>query len=208
MENSIFNKIDKSQLTKIDTNKVELNVNKDLTDKIKDLTIEKEENGESGGHPCIGPAVENYIRLNHFDVRFDGESFIQRVRSITKPTYNVRKGKYVSHKVLVGFEVVHAVHYFGRPSRYDNFYTDEQIIDMINEFNDAKHAYMEVIERDDNGEEKYKTIYTAPRIYRVDFPTYDINDDTVKYYIAEIHFTSVSQEEIIPEPEDVEDVKR
>lgn len=203
MDNNIFNKIDKTQLTKIDRDKIVNLEVKDLDSQVSG----KIEDGEPYTPPCIHPAIHNYIKLNQFEVRFDEPSNIMNnVLSVTKPLYNIRKGKYVSHKVLVAFEVIHAQHYFGKPSRYDNFYTDEDVINMINEFNEAKHSYMEVYEFDQNGVEKIKTTYTAPRVYRLDFSTFDMKDTDNKFYIAEVHYTNMTQEVIQPqEPEVVEE---
>lgn len=194
METNIFNKIDKSQLTKIDTNLVVSKEDNDLKDKLVKIGNETETTP-----PCIHPAIHNYINLNQFDVRFDKPCFIQpeNVLSVTKPLYNIRKEKIVSNKVMVAFEVIRAVHFFGRPSRYDNFFTDDEIIKMVEEFNEAKHSYMEVYEYDQNGEAKIKTTYTAPRIYRLDFSTFDKREDGKKYYIAEMHFNNMTQEPVV-----------
>ena len=205
MDTKIFNKIDTSQLTKIDTNLQVHKENNNLTDQIKEDLKPVDE--EPYTPPCIHPAVHNYIKLNQFDVRFDEPCFIQpdNVLSVTKPLYNVRKEKYVSNKVMLAFEVIHAVHYFGKPSRYDNFYTDDDVIKMVHDFNDAKHSYMEVFEYDQNGAAKIKTTYTAPRIYRLDFATFDKKDENKKYYIAEVHFNNMTQEPVLYTEEESEE---
>jgi len=194
MDTNIFNKIDKSKLTKIDTNLVVSKKDVDLKEELVKI-----DNETDTTPPCIHPAVHNYINLNQFDVRFDKPCFIQpeNVLSVTKPLYNIRKGKIVSNKIMVAFEVIHAVHFFGKPSRYDNFFTDDEIINMVEEFNEAKHSYMEVYEYDQNGEAKIKTTYTAPRIYRLDFPTFDKRENGKKYYIAEMHFNNMTQEPVV-----------
>ena len=203
MDNNILNKIDKTQLAKIDRDKI---VNLEVKD-LDSHVLGKVEDGEPYTPPCIHPAIHNYIKLNQFEVRFDEHTnFMTRALSITKPVYNVRKGKYVSHKILVAFEVVHEQHLFGVPSSYDNFYSDGEIIEMVNNFNERKHAYMEVYEFDQNGVAKFKTTYTAPRIYRLDFATFDMKKTDNKFYIAEVHYTNMTQEVIQPqEPEVVEE---
>ena len=207
MDNNIFNKIDKSQLTKIETNLAVKKDNLDLKEKI-DANILVEE-GDNYTPPCIGPARYNTIDLDSFQVTFDTPCFIEqsRVISITKPIYNIRKEKYVSNKVMLAFSVYHAVHFFGKPNRYDNFFTDEEIVTLINQFNEEKHKYMKVVELDANGEGKIKTIYTAPRIYRIEFPPFDVTKtDTPKYFIAEVHFNHITQEVLMPvEPEVIEE---
>ena len=196
MDNNILNKIDKTQLTKIDRDKI---VNLEVKD-LDSQVLGKVEDGEPYTPPCIHPAIHNYIKLNQFEVSFDEHSDIMnRVLSVTKPVYNVRKGKYVSHKILVAFEVVHEQHFFGKPSRYDNFYSDDEIIEMVNNFNEQKHAYMEVYEFDQNGVAKFKTTYTAPRIYRLDFAAFDMKKTDNKFYIAEVHYTKMTQEALKPE---------
>lgn len=202
MNNDIFNKIDTSKLNQIE----------------KNLTTKKEENSkpwldekhlelvevEPETPPCIHPAIHNYIKLNQFEVHFDKPSSVMnRVISLSKPVYNIRKNKFVSNKLLVAFEVIHETHYFGKPSRYNNFYTDEDVIHMVNEFNETKHSYMEVYEFDQNGEPKIKTTYTSPRVYRLDFAKFDMNNTENKYFIAEVHFTNMNQEIVQPQEPDV-----
>ena len=210
MDNKNFNKIDKSQLTKIDFNNVSYKEPNglDLSDVVNSTNI------VAGGdthptHPCIGPARYNTIDLDKFEVSFDTPSFIdsRRVISISKPTYNIRKEKYISNKVMLAVTPYHAVHFFGKPSRYDNFFTDDEIVSLVKQFNEEKHKYMEVVELDSNGDSRIKTTYTAPRIYRIEFPSFDIAESGIpKYFIAEIHFNQVSHENLMPvEPEIIEE---
>lgn len=196
MDKSILNKIDKTQLTKIDTNMVVHKENNGLDE------LARPADAEPYTPPCIHPAVHNYINLNQFSVSFDVPCFIQTkdILSVSKPLYNIRKGKYASHKVMLAFNVIHAEHFYGKPSRYDNFYTDEEIISLVEEFNEAKHSFMEVCEYDQNGVAKIKTTYTSPRIYRIEFPEFNVNSEEIKkYYIAEVHFSNLTQEKVEPE---------
>ena len=147
--------------------------------------------------PCIHPAVTNLITMDKFKVEFNAPSFIRSddIVGVTKPAYNIRKHRYSSRKVLLAFRMIKETVYFGKPTRYTNFISDEELFEKIEEFNEKKYSYMDVIELDSGGNEKIRTRYTAPRIIKVDFSPCDKTYEGLpKYYTAEVRFNDMIQD--------------
>lgn len=187
---SIIDKIKdlKEQLPKIKLDeKVQKETN--LKDQIKTELLETEEDNV---HPHIGSVKEDYILLNTFTVQFEKEDcFIQgdKVFAIKKADYNLITGDKEKQELKITFAVVDAKYYIGKPTEYTNFKTDQEIYDLITQFNQEPPKWMELTEYGDETElPRLTTRFWGLKITKVEFPEYNVQDDSMKYYIATLSY--------------------
>lgn len=178
----------KEQLPKITTEKVQKENSDFLKDKI-DTNLEITE--ETPHHPCIGPAKEDYICLNTFSACFEkAECFIRpdQIFTVTKPDYDISSNSKTELKFKISFTMIDAKHYFGKPSEYTNFKSDQEIIDLIKEFNQDPPEWFELTEYGDNSNSvRITTRFWEPRITRIEFPEFNtMTEGIIKYYTATI----------------------
>ena len=146
-----------------------------LIDKVKEKFESFTKEAEKG-HPCIGPAHYEIINENNFGVYFSDENFI-----MPKYVTAVEIDSYLN-KIKLTAEITKEFHYFGKPSKYSNVYTFEEIEKAIQHFNETVKCmeiaeYVEVY--NDETEEmelipKVVTRYNEPRIrmYKTKFDVF------------------------------------
>lgn len=144
------------------------------------------EDGEPTVHPGMGPAKEDYIMLNTFQVQFPKNGcFIKdnQVFAIKKPDYDVINS-HEDSELKITFTMVDAKHFFGKPSEYTNFKSDQEIYDLIEQFNQNPPEWLDLIEYGDNSELlRLTTRYYGLSITRVEFPEYStLTTGLMKYY--------------------------
>lgn len=181
----------KDQLPKTVLNEKVQKENNNLKDQIK-AEIKPEENEENNTHPGLGPAKEDYILLNTFSARFEkADCFIKpdQIFIVTKPSYDISNSK-VEHEFKISFTMVDAKHYFGKPSEYTNFKLDQEIMDLVNDFNQNSPEWFEFSERgDDSDIIRVSTRYYGPRITKIEFPEFNtMVEGVMKYYTATIFY--------------------
>ena len=108
---------------------------------LKDPIIEAELKVNTGENipPCIGPAKEDYILLNTFTARFKDEGcFIKpdQIFIVTKPSYSINDSK-VEHEFKISFTMIDAKYFIGKPTEYTNFKLDQEIMNLVKEFNNG-----------------------------------------------------------------------
>jgi hypothetical protein len=181
----------KDQLPKTVLNEKVQKENNNLKDQIK-AEIKPEENEENNTHPGLGPAKEDYILLNTFSARFEkADCFIKpdQIFIVTKPSYDISNSK-VEHEFKISFTMVDAKHYFGKPSEYTNFKLDQEIIDLVNDFNQNSPEWFEFSEHgDDSDIIRVSTRYYEPKITKIEFPEFNtMIEGVMKYYTATISY--------------------
>lgn len=181
----------KEQLPKTALDEKVQKENNNLKDQIK-AEIKPEENEENNTHPGLGPAKEDYILLNTFSARFEkADCFIKpdQIFIVTKPSYDVSNSK-VEHEFKISFTMVDVKHYFGKPSEYTNFKLDQEIIDLVDDFNQNSPEWFELAERgDDSDIIRVSTRYYEPRITKIEFPEFNtMVEGVMKYYTATISY--------------------
>lgn len=181
----------KDQLPKTVLNEKVQKENNNLKDQIK-AEIKPEENEENNTHPGLGPAKEDYILLNTFSARFEkADCFIKpdQIFIVTKPSYDISNSK-VEHEFKISFTMVDAKHYFGKPSEYTNFKLDQEIIDLVNDFNQNSPEWFEFAEYgDDSDIIRVSTRYYEPKITKIEFPEFNtMVEGIMKYYTATISY--------------------
>jgi hypothetical protein len=181
----------KEQLPKTALDEKVQKENNNLKDQIK-AEIKPEENEENNTHPGLGPAKEDYILLNTFSARFEkADCFIKpdQIFIVTKPSYDVSNSK-VEHEFKISFTMVDVKHYFGKPSEYTNFKLDQEIIDLVDDFNQNSPEWFELAERgDDSDIIRISTRYYEPRITKIEFPEFNtMVEGVMKYYTATISY--------------------
>ena len=127
-------------------------------------------------HPCIGPANYEIINENNFSVYFSDDNFI-----IPKYVTAVEIDSYLN-KIKLTAEITKEFHYFGKPSKYSNVYTFEEIEKAIQHFNETVKCmeiaeYVEVYNEETEEMElipKVVTRYNEPRIrmYKTKFDVF------------------------------------
>ena len=143
-------------------------------------------------HPCVGPAKEDYILLNTFSARFEkADCFIRpdQIFIVTKPSYDINNSE-TEHEFKISFTMVDAQHYFGKPSEYTNFKLDQEVIDLVNNFNQNSPEWFELNEYGDDSEIiRISTRFYEPRITKIEFPEFNtMVDGVMKYYTATIFY--------------------
>lgn len=181
----------KDQLPKTVLNEKVQKENNNLKDQIK-AEIKPEENEENNTHPGLGPAKEDYILLNTFSAHFEkADCFIKpdQIFIVTKPSYDISNSK-VEHEFKISFTMVDAKHYFGKPSEYTNFKLDQEIIDLVNDFNQNSPEWFEFAEYgDDSDIIRVSTRYYKPKITKIEFPEFNtMVEGIMKYYTATISY--------------------
>lgn len=181
----------KDQLPKTALDEKVQKENNNLKDQIK-AEIKPEENEENNTHPGLGPAKEDYILLNTFSARFEkADCFIKpdQIFIVTKPSYDISNSK-VEHEFKISFTMVDAKHYFGKPSEYTNFKLDQEIIDLVDDFNQNSPEWFELAEHgDDSDIIRVSTRYYEPRITKIEFPEFNtMIEGVMKYYTATISY--------------------
>ena len=181
----------KDQLPKTALDEKVQKENNNLKDQIK-AEIKPEENEENNTHPGLGPAKEDYILLNTFSARFEkADCFIKpdQIFIVTKPSYDVSNSK-VEHEFKISFTMVDVKHYFGKPSEYTNFKLDQEIIDLVDDFNQNSPEWFELAEHgDDSDIIRVSTRYYEPRITKIEFPEFNtMIEGVMKYYTATISY--------------------
>lgn len=181
----------KDQLPKTALDEKVQKENNNLKDQIK-AEIKPEENEENNTHPGLGPAKEDYILLNTFSARFEkADCFIKpdQIFIVTKPNYDISNSK-VEHEFKISFTMVDAKHYFGKPSEYTNFKLDQEIIDLVDDFNQNSPEWFELAEHgDDSDIIRVSTRYYEPRITKIEFPEFNtMIEGVMKYYTATISY--------------------
>lgn len=161
---------------------------------LKDQIIEAELKVNTGENtpPCIGPAKEDYILLNTFTARFKDEGcFIKpdQIFIVTKPSYSINDSK-VEHEFKISFTMVDVKYFIGKPNEYTNFKLDQEIMNLVKEFNTNAPEWFELIEYGDNSETpRISTRYWGPRITKIEFPEFStITEGMMKYYTATIFY--------------------
>jgi hypothetical protein len=181
----------KDQLPKTALDEKVQKENNNLEDQVK-AEIKSEENEESNTHPGLGPAKEDYILLNTFTVQFERkDSFIQgdKVFAVKKADYDLTAINKEKQELKITFAVVDAKHYIGRPTEYTNFKTDQEIYDLITQFNQEPPKWMELTEYGDETElPRLTTRFWGLKITKIEFPEYNVQDDSIKYYIATLSY--------------------
>jgi len=126
--------------------------------------------------PYIGPARYEIINENNFSVYFSDENFI-----MPKYVTAVEIDSYLN-KIKLTAEITKEFHYFGKPSKYSNVYTFEEIEKAIKHFNETVKCmeiaeYVEVYNEETEEMElvpKVVTRYNEPRIraYKTKFDVF------------------------------------
>jgi hypothetical protein len=161
------------------------------TDNLQDqVQTEIKPDGENQPIPNLGLVKEDYILLNTFTVQFDepDNCFIKgdNVFVIKKADYDVINSQ-EDYEIKVTFAVVDVKHYFGKPNEYTNFKTDQDIYNLVSDFNQNPPEWMELIEYSDDSEfPRLTTRYLGLNITRIEFPEYNVQDDSMKYYTVTI----------------------
>lgn len=181
----------KDQLPKTALDEKVQKENNNLKDQIK-AEIKPEENEENNTHPGLGPAKEDYICLNTFSVQFQQKntSFIasKNIFAVAKPDYDIINSR-EDNEIKITFALIDAKHYFGKPSEYTNFKTDQEVYDLIQQFNQDPPEWMEFVEYGDDSElPRITTRYYGLSITRIQFPEYNVQDNSMKYYTATVCF--------------------
>lgn len=174
----------KDQLPK---NKLEEKVQKENTIKdniIAEVKTDSEE--EPTVHPELGPAKEDYIMLNTFQIQFPkGDWFIKegQIFAVKKADRDIINS-YEDNELKISFTMVDAKHYFGKPSEYTNFKSDQDIYDLIEQFNQNPPEWMDFVEYGDDSELcRLTTRYWGLSITRVEFPEFNtLTTELMKYY--------------------------
>ena len=188
---SIIDKIKdlKEQLPKIKLDEKVQKETSNLEDQVKTEIKPEEENNTHSG---LGPVKEDYILLNTFMVRFEKEDcFIQgdKVFAVKKADYNLTVSNKEKQELKITFAVVDAKYYIGKPTEYTNFKTDQEIYDLITQFNQEPPKWMELTEYGDETElPRLTTRFWGLKITKVEFPEYNVQDDSMKYYIATLSY--------------------
>ena len=181
----------KDQLPKTKLEEKVQKENNNLTELVNNEIKPKEEE-EPTVHPGMGPAKEDYICLNTFSVQFQQKetSFIDgsKVFAVGRPDYDIINSR-EDNEIKITFALVDAKHYFGKPSEYTNFKTDQEVYDLIQQFNQDPPEWMEFVEYGDESElPRLTTRYYGLNISRIQFPEYNVQDNSMKYYTATLSF--------------------
>ena len=135
---------------------------------------------------------EDYILLDTFSVRFEKENHLinpDQIFKITKPEFDIINSQ-EQNEIKVTFTVINSKHFFGRPTELTNFRTDQEIIDLAEDFNQNTPEWIEFTEYGDNSDlPRITTRYWGLKITKINFS--DLNtqvEGMIKYYTATITY--------------------
>lgn len=156
------------------------------TNNLKDQVQAELRPEDDNTHPGLGPAKEDYILLNTFEVQFAKEDcFIrpEQVFAVARPDYDVINS-HEDKEIEITFTSVDAKHYFGKPSEYTNFKTDQDIYDLVDQFNQNPPEWFDFIEiGDDSGSPRLTTRFWGLNITKIKFPEFNtMTEGVMKYY--------------------------
>lgn len=156
------------------------------TNNLKDQVQAELRPEDDNTHPGLGPAKEDYILLNTFEVQFaKGDCFIrpEQVFAVARPDYDVINS-HEDKEIEITFTSVDAKHYFGKPSEYTNFKTDQDIYDLVDQFNQNPPEWFDFIEiGDDSGSPRLTTRFWGLNITKIKFPEFNtMTEGVMKYY--------------------------
>ena len=177
----------KDQLPKTKLDEKVQKENNNLTELVN-AEIKPDHEEEPTVHPGSGPAKEDYICLNTFAVQFQQKetSFInsRNIFAIARPDYDVINSR-EDNEIKITFALIDEKHNIGKPSEYTNFKTDQEVYDLIQQFNQDPPEWIEFIEYgDESGLPRITTRYYGLNITRIEFPEYNVQNDSMKYYTA------------------------
>lgn len=133
------------------------------------------------------PSGPNYhmIMANKFDVMFTRETpeiggyeFIPHWFSVAD--YYTDINSLSTNRFYLNAEVVKKTFYIGKPTKITNIFLNQEIIDFVNEFNEAKHEYFAVREYDNNDTPVIETHFYNPHIISANFCQLSTDKDGFK----------------------------
>ena len=135
---------------------------------------------------------EDYILLDTFSVRFEKENHLinpDQIFKIIKPEFDIINSQ-EQNEIKVTFTVVNSKHFFGKPTELTNFKTDQEIIDLAEDFNQNTPEWIEFTEYGDNSDlPRITTRYWGLKITKINFSDFNTQvEGMIKYYTATITY--------------------